>query len=248
MNREELVKTLLEKKNYQFNDLLLIMKLLRAEDGCAWDREQTHGSLRACMIEEAYEVVEAIDREDAELLREELGDVLFQVVFHAQIEDEAAGFCIDDVVQEICEKMIRRHPHVFAQDTAENADAVVEKWESIKKEEKQRTTLSSRLRAVPTVLPALMRGEKVASKIGFSAAETQVDMAGRVQELARNLVDRDPQELAGAVGELLYSIVTFCAFCGVDAEHALGQAVQNAILQAENEEKCEKTEKNDQNI
>ena len=240
MNKEETVKNLLEKTKYDFEDLLLIMKVLRMEGGCAWDREQTHQSLRACMIEEAYEVVEAIDQKDEALLREELGDVLFQVVFHTQIEYERDAFSMDDVLQGICEKMIRRHPHVFAEETAEDANAVIEKWELIKAKEKQRKTKSAGLRSIPSVLPALMRAEKTSSKIGFSESETVASLTEQIEKQAKQMNGQDEALLAETLGGLLYKCASLAAFCGLDAEQLLGQAVEKAILKVENEEKSKK--------
>ena len=158
MNYKETIEALLQKRAYQFDDLKDIMTILRSECGCPWDCEQTHKSIRSCMIEETYEVVEAIDTENTSLLREELGDVLFQIMFHSQIESEKNEFSVDDVVNDICVKMIHRHPHVFVQGQAlSSAQDVVDRWESIKVEEKQRKTTASRLRSIPPMLPALMR-------------------------------------------------------------------------------------------
>ena len=185
-DREEEIRALLARRRYGFADLAAVMRLLRAPGGCPWDREQTHASIRNCMIEEAYEAVEAIDTANPVLLREELGDVLFQVFFHAQIEAEAGRFTVDDVVHDICCKMIHRHPHVFSSCTVSDSGEVLTRWEAIKTEEKQRNTLSSRLRAVPPMLPALMRAAKI---VGKTNAVGTADPADLVRELCARAED-----------------------------------------------------------
>ena len=149
------------KENYDFNDLITIMSLLRSSDGCVWDREQTHKTIRNNLIEETYEAVEAIDNGDTGLLKEELGDVLLQVVFHAQIEKEAGAFDIDDVADGICKKLIYRHPHVFGEVTVENASQVLDNWNELKKVEKHQYTAKASMDGVARSLPALMRTQKV---------------------------------------------------------------------------------------
>lgn len=155
---------LLKEKNHTLHSLELLTKVLRGPGGCPWDKEQDHHSIRNDMIEECYEVVEAIDTDNALLLREELGDVLFQVYFHAQIEAEKGNFTIDDVVQDICDKMIYRHPHVFGDVQADTSEKVLDNWETLKQAEKQRKDTKSSMEAVPPMLPALMRAAKVAGK------------------------------------------------------------------------------------
>ena len=137
MTAEEKIKYLLEKKNYTFEDLVTLVEVLRSEKGCPWDREQTHISIRRDLIEETYEVVEALDTQDSALLREELGDLLLQIVFHAVIEKEEGRFDINDVANDICEKLIHRHPHVFGDVVASTTDKVLSNWEIIKSEENQ---------------------------------------------------------------------------------------------------------------
>ena len=185
-DREEEIRALLARRRYGFADLAAVMRLLRAPGGCPWDREQTHASIRNCMIEEAYEAVEAIDTANPVLLREELGDVLFQVFFHARIEAEAGRFTVDDVVHDICCKMIHRHPHVFSSCTVSDSGEALTRWEAIKTEEKQRNTLSSRLRAVPPMLPALMRAAKI---VGKTNAVGTADPADLVRELCARAED-----------------------------------------------------------
>lgn len=162
MNTEK--NRLAAETKHDFESLRLLTKVLRQPDGCPWDREQDHKSIRNDMIEECYEVVEAIDTENPVLLQEELGDVLFQVLFHAQIETEKGGFTIDDVIHDICTKMIHRHPHVFGTVQADTSEKVLANWEVIKTEEKARKTAKESMEAVPPMLPALMRAQKVAGK------------------------------------------------------------------------------------
>ena len=155
--RLEKIKYLLACERYSFDDLVLVVSILRGEGGCPWDREQTHKSIRKDFIEETYEVIEAIDTEDPVLLREELGDVMLQVTFHAQIEKEEGRFDIDDVANDICAKLIHRHPHVFGELKLDNSAEVLKNWDKIKGVEKQRITLTDKLRSIPPMLPALMR-------------------------------------------------------------------------------------------
>ena len=162
MNTEK--QKLISEARHDFGSLRLLTKVLRDPDGCPWDREQDHKSIRNDMIEECYEVVEAIDTENGELLREELGDVLFQVMFHARIEEEKGNFTIEDVINDISAKMIHRHPHVFGTVEADTSEQVLANWEVIKKEEKSRKTVKESMESVPTMLPALMRAQKIAGK------------------------------------------------------------------------------------
>ena len=165
-----------KKDKYTIEDLLEIMKILRAPGGCPWDREQDHHSIRASFIEETYEAVEAIDTDNTELLKEELGDVLLQVVFHSRIEEEAGRFNFDDVADGICKKMIVRHPHVFGDVTVENSADVLKNWDEIKKKTKSQKTQTEVLQSVSPALPALMRSAKVqhkAAKVGFDWENAQ---------------------------------------------------------------------------
>ena len=159
--------SLAEKKQFDFADLVTIMERLRAPDGCPWDGEQTHDSLKRYLIEESYEVLEAIDLKNDAMLCEELGDVLLQVVFHAHI---AESFSISDVISGVCRKMIHRHPHVFGDVTVHDSDEVLVNWEEIKRREKGITDCATNLKKVPANLPALMRAFKVqqkAAEVGF---------------------------------------------------------------------------------
>ena len=219
--------------------LVEIIRVLRVE--CPWDRVQTHESLRQGMLEEAYEVVEAINNKDAENLREELGDVLLQIVFHASLAEEAQKFDLKDVINEECEKMIRRHPHVFLQETRNNSaksiDKVLEKWENIKVKEKQEESYTSRLERVRKALPALTRAFKVQKKAadaGFdwddvSEAFLKVDeeRAELMQQYEEN--PKLQQRLAEELGDLLFSCVNVARFLGVDPESALNYTVNKFV-------------------
>ena len=155
-------------KQYSLQDLLDIMEQLRA--GCPWDREQTYESLKRYVIEEAYEVVEAVDGTDKMALADELGDLLLQVVFYAQIGKERGEFSMEDVLRCVCEKMIHRHPHVFGTEKAETSEEVLKNWAQIKQEEKGQTTQTQALESISSSLPSLLRAQKVqerASKVGF---------------------------------------------------------------------------------
>ena len=162
------------QKRYTFEDLRDIIEQLRSENGCPWDKVQTHESLRADMLEEAYEAVDAIDKGDMDNLKEELGDVLMQVVFHSSIEAQKGGFTMDDVIQGICEKMVYRHPHVFGEISVDTAEQVLVNWEALKKKEKHMQTQTDVLKSVPDALPALTRAKKVQKKaadVGFDFYE-----------------------------------------------------------------------------
>ena len=149
MTTEEMIKELLAKDIYRFDDLVRVVEILRSDIGCPWDREQDHKSIRNDFIEETYEVIEAIDTEDPVLLREELGDVLLQVVFHARIEEQEGRFDITDVANDICVKLIHRHPHVFGEVQVKDSAQVLQNWDAIKSEEKQRISVTDKLRAIP---------------------------------------------------------------------------------------------------
>ena len=152
------------KDRFDVSDLVALMALLRSENGCPWDREQTHASIRKNLIEETYEVIDAIDREDVADMREELGDLLLQIVFHTQMETEIGHFDLEDVTTELCQKLIIRHPHIFSDVQADNSDQVLANWDRIKKETKQQKTFTDTLTAVPASLPALMSSALVMIK------------------------------------------------------------------------------------
>ena len=233
MNREDMIKELTAKDRYDFDDLVTVMKLLRGEGGCPWDREQTHVSIRNNLIEETYEVIEAIDTENPELLREELGDVLLQVVFHAEIAEEEKQFVMGDVTTEICQKLIHRHPHIFADVNVANSDEVLKNWEAIKSDEKSRKTVTDKLTAIPHMLPALMRASKVGKKAScfdFPDTESVMDkISEELVEVSDAIDGGNREEIFEEIGDLLLSVTSLCRKVGVDAEEALTRATDKFI-------------------
>ncbi|MBE6572199.1 MAG: nucleoside triphosphate pyrophosphohydrolase [Ruminococcaceae bacterium] len=221
------VKTLLQKENYTFDDLCSIMAILRSENGCPWDREQDHKTIRNNLLEETYEAIEGIDNGDSEILKEELGDVLLQVVFHARIAQEENDFDIDDVADGVCKKLILRHPHIFADVKADTSEQVLKNWDEIKKTEKHQKSATDTLRSVSTAMPSLMRAGKLqskAAKVGFTYANTAESM-GKVDEEYTELVDAlkagDPTKIEEEFGDLLFAVTNAARLSGVNAEEAL---------------------------
>ena len=177
------------KRRYGWEDFLEIMRLLRAPGGCPWDAEQTNGSIRRNFLEETYEALDAIDRDDAGGMREELGDVLMQVAFHAQIEAERGRFTMDDVVDGVSQKLVYRHPHVFGDVRVEDSREVLVNWDALKRKEKSQTSTADAIEAVPHTLPALWRAEKIAgktAKAGFDWASA-LSALGKLEEEVREL-------------------------------------------------------------
>lgn len=224
-----------QKDFYNIQDLIEIVALLRQPDGCPWDREQTHASIRMDFIEEVYEVIEAIDKEDTALLREELGDVLLQVVFHTQIEREAGHFNLDDVCDEVCKKMIIRHPHVFGSVTVSGTGEVLKNWEAIKQQTKGQTTYTETLESVAVSLPALLRAQKVgkrAAKSGMDFADTDAALKNiydEVAELEAAAAAKDPEQMADELGDVLFSCVNAARKMGLNSEQCLTAATEKFI-------------------
>lgn len=227
-------KDLNNKKD--FNDLLEIVEILRGENGCPWDREQTHKSLEKALVEESYEVIDAIDRDDDNGLIEELGDVLLQVVFHASIGKEDGYFDINEVIGAICHKMISRHPHVFGDLTDVNTSKdVLFKWDELKKEEKGYETLSEEMRGITKGLPALLRAHKVqnkAKKAGFDFEDID-SMINKLKEEIQEVIDvyntKNMDKIKDEVGDLLFSCVNIARFLNVDEELALNSTIDKFI-------------------
>lgn len=219
---------LVSKNSYDINDLIQIVKILRAPGGCQWDGEQTHQSIRRNFLEEAYEVAEAIDQDSVEHLQEELGDVLLQVVFHASIEEDAGRFDLNDVADGISRKLIYRHPHVFGSVSVSSTDEILSNWEELKKAEKGQASQADAVDAVARSLPALWRAEKVqkkAAKVGFDWP----DVSGAMDKLSEEVYElKDAIEGRGSVfeelGDLLFAAVNAARFLGVDPEDALHAA------------------------
>ena len=221
------------KDRYTYEDLLEIMRILRCPEGCVWDREQDHKSIRRSFIEETYEVVEAIDNEDPVLLQEELGDVLLQVVFHAQIEAEAGRFTMDDVADGICKKMIYRHPHVFGSVEVKNSDEVLTNWDALKQKEKHQKSTTDTLESVARSLPGLIRAEKVqhkAAKVGFDWDEVSGALdkvREETEEVSRAINgDGDPSE---ELGDLLFAVVNVARSLKTDPEEAINHTTDKFI-------------------
>ena len=233
MNREDTIKELLGKQKYDFDDLMAVVRILRGEGGCPWDREQTHKSIRNDFIEETYEVIEAIDTENPTLLREELGDVLLQVVFHTQLAEDDQQFFMNDVTTEICQKLIHRHPHVFANLDVENSTEVLKNWEAIKSDEKSRKTVTDKLTAIPPMLPALMRASKVGKKAScfdFPDAQSVMDkVSEELVEVSEAMESGNEADISEEIGDLLLSITSLCRKLHVDAEDALNKATNKFI-------------------
>lgn len=215
------------KDKYKVEDLLEIMAVLRSPGGCPWDAEQTHSSIRKDFIEETYEVIEAINKDDKELLKEELGDVLLQVAFHTQIEKEQGCFDFDDVADGICKKLIERHPHVFGQVSVSGTKEVLDNWDTIKRASKGQKTQGSSMLKVPKELPALMRAQKIqskAKKAGFDwddASGAFEALESEIKELRQAMMSGDKENIMEEMGDLLFSAVNISRFIGVESEEAL---------------------------
>ena len=223
------------KRRYDYEDFLTVMRLLRGPGGCPWDAEQTHQSIRRNFLEETYEVIDALDRDSAPDMCEELGDVLMQVVFHAIMEEERGRFTMADVVDSVTKKMIFRHPHVFGGTmTADTSDQVLTNWEVLKREEKGQASTADAIEAVPHTLPALWRAEKVqkkAAKAGFDwpGALAALDkLEEEIREL-RAALERggsadEPHGVREELGDALFMAAKVGQMCAVDPEDALHRA------------------------
>ena len=219
-----------KKERYNFYDLVEIMKFLRAPDGCPWDRVQTHTSIRSNLIEETYEVIEAIDNNDSDLMREELGDVMLQVVMHAEMADEDGLFDINDVINELCQKLVIRHPHVFGEVKAENSDEALKSWDDVKMATKSQKSQSQAMDSVSKALPSLMRATKIqqkAAKIGFDwdSVDGAFDKVCEETKELKNAIDNnDSENQVEELGDLLFSVVNVARFLKIDSEKALYDA------------------------
>lgn len=218
-----------QKEKYTIVDLVKIMEILRSPEGCPWDREQTHKSIRNNLIEETYEAVEAIDTENSELLCEELGDVLLQVVFHSQLEKEQGGFDFSNVVDGVAKKLIERHPHVFGDVIVKNSSEVLENWDVIKRRTKGRRTIADVLEGVSPALPSLMRSQKLVKKAARADGkplEKEVSLGGfdkASRQIAQLPASAREDEKLHDIGELLFSAAALSESMGIEAEQALAQ-------------------------
>jgi tetrapyrrole methylase family protein/MazG family protein len=223
------------KERYGVDDFRKIIALLRSENGCPWDMEQTHASIRRNLLEEAYEVCEAIDEENPAHLREELGDLLMQVVFHARIEEEAGRFGLDDVADEACKKLILRHPHVFGDVRVSDSEEVLRNWDDIKRREKSQETVTKAMEDVAETLPALWRTEKVqkkARKAGFDmrGVEDSMDkLREEMGELQAGIDAGSAENIEEELGDILFCAVNIARFMDVDPETALHKACDKFI-------------------
>lgn len=204
----DIINEMKNKERFTADDLRKIMEILRSENGCPWDREQTHKSIRQDLLEEAYETAEAIDCESDEMLCEELGDVLLQVMFHSRIAEEEGRFTVDDVYTGVCKKMIERHPHIFGDVSVKDVDDVLTNWDAIKQNSKNRSSLYEQLDGVCKALPALMLASKYVSKCLKNSIEieTKTNLESVTEE---------------SIGELLFNIVALSKKNKIDPELAL---------------------------
>ena len=224
------------KDNYGLIDLLEIMALLRSENGCPWDREQDHHSIRMNLIEEAYEVAEAIDNDDTPLLKEELGDLLLQVVFHARIEQEIGSFDFNEVCNDICKKLIYRHPHVFGDVSAENSEQGLKNWDELKQKSKGKTRVYQTLESVPKTLPALMKAQKV----GKRAAKSGADFSNNAEifsclrkalgDIENNVNDEKIQHIDEKLGDFLLFYCDLLRMLDKNAEKLLTDSINRFIM------------------
>lgn len=223
------------KDNYDINDFLRLITVLRSPGGCPWDRKQTHESIKKNFIEETYEVVEAINKADAQSLREELGDVLLQVAMHSEMESEKGSFDFNDVVNDICKKLIVRHPHVFGDVAAQSSDEALQSWDQVKLKTKGMKKQSEAIIKVPREFPALMRAQKVqekAAKAGFDWDNVN----GAVEKLHEEIDELETALAAGVgkdieeeFGDVLFSCVNVSRFIGADSEEALTASTDKFI-------------------
>jgi tetrapyrrole methylase family protein/MazG family protein len=223
------------------DELKKIVARLRAPDGCPWDQEQTHESIRSQLLEECYEALEAIDEKDDTMLKEELGDVLLHVIFHAQLAEERGVFTLQDVAQGISDKLVRRHPHVFGQDQDKlsTSGEVLKRWDELKKLEKPER--KGALAGIPPILPALMRAQEVqkkAAKVGFDWKELQPVLQKVREELAELENELDtPERMADELGDLLFSVVNLARHLKLDAEQCCRDATNKFVRRFEKVEK-----------
>ena len=233
MNKEDFrnkIDQINSKEKYNFQDLCGIMALLRSENGCDWDREQTHKSIRKNLIEETYEVVEAIDNSDFPLMREELGDLLLQVMFHSQIAKEEGHFDINDVTDELCRKLLIRHPHVFGDVTVSNSDEVLKNWDAIKVQTKKLKSSTEAMNSISSSLPSLMRATKIGEKglkAGFdfdNSIDALIKVKEEVTEVEEAISKGVKEDIAEEIGDLLLAVVNVARLSKIDSEEALFRA------------------------
>lgn len=243
MELSERIKAVRDKDSYGFDDLCEIVSLLRSEQGCPWDKVQTHKTIKNDLIEECYEVIEAVDCDSPEMLREELGDVLLQVVFHADIEKDAQNFDINDVADEVCKKLVLRHPHVFGDVEADTVDKVLTNWDAIKKKEKSQETYTDTLKSVPKNFPALMRAQKLGKRAARAGIDFDNDDPDRIEadiySAVRSALDNvrsadvDNADASGYIGDLLMLCANLARRLGCDAEQCLADSCNDFVKRFE---------------
>jgi tetrapyrrole methylase family protein/MazG family protein len=222
-------------KTYSFYEFTDIVRRLRSKEGCPWDREQTHASLRQCLIEECYEVVEAINNDDSANLCEELGDVLLQVVMHSVIAEEEKEFSIEDVISEVSRKMIRRHPHVFGDVKVKSSTEVLKNWDEIKKNEKEEADPKQELLNVPKALPANIRAEKIqkkAAKMGLNLGDSKdslEDVTKSIERLGKAIEIGEKSLIFNEFGSMLFRMVKLSLVLQINAENSLTNATNKFI-------------------
>ncbi len=227
------------KKDYTFDDLIDIMKMLRGDNGCPWDKEQTHQSIKYCLLEEACEAMDALDNKQPDDFADELGDLLLQIVFHAEMAQEANTFSMQDVLNHICNKLISRHTHIFGDDQTANADEVLKLWEQNKKTEKGLSSQTEAMRDVCSYLPALMRAQKVqkkAASVGFdweNVGGAMEKLTEEIEELRDASIEQNVAHMEEELGDLLFSCVNVSRFLKVNAEEALTKATDKFITRFE---------------
>ena len=230
---EQRIKAILEKDNYNVYDMQEIVRILRSENGCPWDKVQTHSSIKKDMIEEAYEVADAIDCCSAEMLREELGDVMLQAVFHSVIEEEKGVFTLDDVADELCKKLIVRHPHVFGDVQADTVDKVLTNWDAIKKQTKGQETYTDTLESVPKNFPALMRAQKLGKRAARAGIdfETEDEIFSLINTALSDIAVSKSEERkpTSEIADLLMLVTALARKNDVDCEEALADCCKEFI-------------------
>ena len=217
------------KEHYTAEDLVAIIRILRdPENGCPWDKVQTHSSIRMNFLEEAYEAVDALDANDAELLCEELGDVMMQVAFHAEMEEETGTFTWQDVCDGVCRKLVLRHPHIFG--AAPGMEGIND-WDALKNKEKGRVTLAQDLQSVPKAMPALMRSAKLQKRAERCLGKQPADLSVLADAASRVGSSPDRAQAEQALGELLFEAVRLARDAGLDPEQALQRCNERFLLQ-----------------
>ncbi|MDD3831090.1 MAG: nucleoside triphosphate pyrophosphohydrolase [Clostridia bacterium] len=235
MNTSEEKDNLLQKKQFDYQDIVTIMRILRAPDGCPWDREQTHASIRTNVVEEAYELVDAINRNNYTDMAEEIGDLLLQCVLHNTIAEQEGSFTAQQVYNTLCNKLISRHSHVFGADKANDATSALTTWEANKIKQHKFTSTTEYMKSVPYTMPALIRATKVqhrGAKVGFDWK----DKSGAVckvneewQEVEQAIESGSKAQIEEEMGDLLFALVNVFRFLHVDAEVALTKATNKYI-------------------